>query len=154
MILECQPHRLHCALFPGTIPPWLLGDWPWLTVLASSHALWPEQVCLDQGGPEGTTESGHIRTLPPSRSPKSPGALPGLGHTRLSLDLLFFLRFYLFMRDTLRERERQRHRQRETQASCGDPEAGLDPGTLGSRPGPKVDAQPLSQPGIPRPSLY
>ena len=26
---------------------------------------------------------------------------------------------------------------------------GLDPGTLGSCPGPKADAQPLSHPGIP-----
>ena len=33
------------------------------------------------------------------------------------------------MRDT--ERERQRHRQREKQAVCGEPDAGLDPRTLG-----------------------
>ena len=32
----------------------------------------------------------------------------------------------------------QRHRQREKQAPCGQPDAGLDPGTLGSRPGPKA----------------
>ena len=29
------------------------------------------------------------------------------------------------------------------------PEAGLDPRTLGSQPGPKADAQPLSHPGAP-----
>ena len=46
------------------------------------------------------------------------------------------------MRDT--QRERQRHRQREKQAPCGEPDVGLDPGTLGSRPEPTADAQPLS----------
>ena len=54
---------------------------------------------------------------------------------------------YLSMRDT--ERERQRHRQREKQAPCGDPDAGLDPRTLGLRPEPKADAQPLSHLGAP-----
>ena len=54
---------------------------------------------------------------------------------------------YLFMRDT--HTERQRHRQREKQAPCREPDAALDPGTPGSRPEPKVDAQPLSPPGIP-----
>ena len=52
------------------------------------------------------------------------------------------------MRDT--ERERQRHRQREKQAPCREPDVGLDPGTPGSRPGPKVDAKPLGHPGIPK----
>ena len=42
----------------------------------------------------------------------------------------FFLRFYLFMRDT--QRERQRHRQMEKQAPSGESDAGLDPRTLGS----------------------
>ena len=49
------------------------------------------------------------------------------------------------MRD--RERERQGHRQREKQDPCGEPDVGLDPGTPGSCPGPKADAQPLSYPG-------
>ena len=52
------------------------------------------------------------------------------------------------MRDT--ERERQRHRQREKQASCREPDVGLDPRTVGSRPELKADAQPLSHRGIPR----
>ena len=52
------------------------------------------------------------------------------------------------MRD--RERERQRHRQKEKQVPCREPNVGLDPGTPGSRPGPKADAQPLSHPGVPR----
>ena len=51
------------------------------------------------------------------------------------------------MRDT--ERERQRCRQREKQTSCKEPDVGLDPGTPGSRPEPKADAQPLSHPGVP-----
>ena len=52
------------------------------------------------------------------------------------------------------ERERQRHRQREKQALCREPDAGLDPRTPGSCPGPKAGAKPLSHPGIPlRPSF-
>ena len=49
----------------------------------------------------------------------------------------------------MRDTERQRHGQREKQAPCGEPDAGLDSGTLGSRPGLKADAQLLSPPGIP-----
>ena len=48
-----------------------------------------------------------------------------------------------------RERERQRHRRREKQAACREPDAGLDPGTPGSRLGPKAGAKLLSHPGIP-----
>ena len=33
--------------------------------------------------------------------------------------------------------------------SLQEPDVGLDPGTPGSRPGPKADAQPLSHPGVP-----
>ena len=47
------------------------------------------------------------------------------------------------------ERERQRHRQREKQAPCREHNAGLDPGTPGSCPGPKAGTKPLSHPGIP-----
>ena len=42
------------------------------------------------------------------------------------------------MRDTEIERERQMHRQREKQARCGEPDAGLDPRTPGSRPALKA----------------
>ena len=48
-----------------------------------------------------------------------------------------------------RERGRQRHRQREKQAPCREPYVGLDPGSPGSRPGPKAGAKPLRHPGIP-----
>ena len=51
------------------------------------------------------------------------------------------------MRDT--QRQRQRHRQRENQAPCMKPDVGLNPGTPGSHPEPKADAQPLSHPGVP-----
>ena len=50
----------------------------------------------------------------------------------------------------MRDTERQRHRQREKQVPYREPDVGLDPGTLGSRPEPKAEAQPLSHPGVPR----
>ena len=66
------------------------------------------------------------------------------------LNLLFFLRFYLFIhkrqRERERERERQRHRQREKQVPCREPDVGLNPRMLGSGPEPKADTQPLSHP--------
>ena len=43
----------------------------------------------------------------------------------------------------------QRHRQREKQAPCWRSDVGLDPGTPGSHPEWKVDAQLLSHPDIP-----
>ena len=48
------------------------------------------------------------------------------------------------MRDT--EGERQRHRPREKQAPCRDPDAGLDPETLGSQPGPISTTEPPGRP--------
>ena len=48
-----------------------------------------------------------------------------------------------------RERERERDMQREKQAPYRDPDAELDPRTLGSHPEPKADVQPLSHPGVP-----
>ena len=56
-------------------------------------------------------------------------------------------------RERERERERQRHRQREKQAPCREPDAGLDPKTPRSCPGPKAGTQPISHPGIP-PKLF
>ena len=70
--------------------------------------------------------------------------LDALGCDGLS-DFSFFLTFYLFIPET--QRERLRHRQREKQAPCGEPDAGLDPRTPGSRPELKADAQPLSHQG-------
>ena len=56
------------------------------------------------------------------------------------------------MRDT--ETKRRRHRQREQQAPCREPDLGLDPGTLGSHPGPKADAHPLSSSGAPNYQIF
>ena len=53
-----------------------------------------------------------------------------------------------------RERERQRHRRTEKQAPCREPDAGLDPRTPGSCPGPKAGAKSLSHPGIPVRSIF
>ena len=56
---------------------------------------------------------------------------------------------------TEREREREREREAETQAEgeAGsmhwEPDVGFDPGSPGSRPGPKAGAKPLRHPGIP-----
>ena len=50
------------------------------------------------------------------------------------------------MRDS--ERGRDSQRQREKQASCREPDTGLNPGTAGSRPEQKADTQPLSHPGV------
>ena len=54
------------------------------------------------------------------------------------LSVLFFLRFYLFMRDGERGRERQRHRQKEKQAPYREPDVELDPKSPGSYPGLKA----------------
>ena len=71
------------------------------------------------------------------------------GSLSVSRKLLFFFKIlfiYLFMRDI---GKRQIHRQAPLRA----PDIGLDPGTPGSRPGPKADAQPLSHPGVPQETL-
>ena len=74
--------------------------------------------------------------------------------SRLSIQLFFFFLIFfkfLFMIVTERERKRQRHRQREKQAPCtGSPNVGFDPGSPGSRLGPKAGAKPLRHPGIPK----
>ena len=51
------------------------------------------------------------------------------------------------MRDTHTQRSRDIGRGRNRLPS--EPDVGLDPRTLGSRPEPKAYAQPLSHPGIP-----
>ena len=56
------------------------------------------------------------------------------------------------MINTHTEREREREREREAEGEAGstqEPDVGLDPSTLGSRPEPKAAAQPLSPPGAP-----
>ena len=53
----------------------------------------------------------------------------------------------IFINSFMRDIEKQRHRQKEKQAPHGEPDAGVDPSTLGSQPKPKVDIQPLNHPG-------
>ena len=70
---------------------------------------------------------------------------------RYTAEILFFFFLILFIYDSHRERERerQRHRQREKRAPCREPDVGFDPGSPGSRSGPKAGAKPLRHPGIP-----
>ena len=72
--------------------------------------------------------------------PGSPGSLPGpkagakpLRHPGIPEKKK---RFYLFIHE--RHREGQRHRQKEKQASCREPDMGLNPGSPGSGPGLKA----------------
>ena len=73
--------------------------------------------------------------------------------------LFSFLFFFFFFFKILciysweTQGERKRHRQREKQAPCREPDVGLDPGTPGSRPGPKADVQLLTPP-YGRPCTY
>ena len=56
---------------------------------------------------------------------------------------------------TEREREREAETQAEGEAGSmhREPDVGFDPGSPGSRPGPKAGAKPLRHPGIPNPIL-
>ena len=71
------------------------------------------------------------------------------------MQCFFFLILFIYDSHTERERERGREREAETQAEgeAGsmqrEPDVGLDPGSPGSRPGPKAGAKPLRHPGIP-----
>ena len=62
--------------------------------------------------------------------------------------LFSFLKIYLFIRERHRERGRDTGRG-GSRLPVGEPDVGLDPGTPGSHPKPKADAQPLSHPGNP-----
>ena len=54
----------------------------------------------------------------------------------------------------MRDKQRQRHGQREKQATCGEPDVGLDLRTPRSCPELKADAQPLSHPGVPNMDFF
>ena len=66
------------------------------------------------------------------------------------LFFIIFLRFYLFIHDRHREREAETQAEGEAGSMHREPDVGLDPGTPGSRPGPKTGAKPLRHPGIPK----
>ncbi|CAD7693982.1 unnamed protein product [Nyctereutes procyonoides] len=55
-------------------------------------------------------------------------------------------------KESSREREREAETQAEGEAGSmhREPDVGFDPGSPGSRPGPKAGAKPLRHPGIPR----
>ena len=50
---------------------------------------------------------------------------------------------------TQREREAETQAEGEAGSIHREPDVGLDPGSPGSRPGPKAGAKPLRHPGIP-----
>ena len=74
-----------------------------------------------------------------------------------SVAFLFFnfFKIYLFM-IVIREREREAETQAEGEAGSmhGEPDVGFDPGSPGSRPGPKAGAKPLRHPGIPSEAYF
>ena len=74
---------------------------------------------------------------------KPPPKKNGMKSNYLIGQISFFLRFYLLL---IHEKEREAETQAEGEAGSM---LGLDPGTPGSCPGPKADAEPLSHPGIP-----
>ena len=50
---------------------------------------------------------------------------------------------------TEREREAETQAEGEAGSMHREPDVGFDPGSPGSRPGPKASAKPLRHPGIP-----
>ena len=50
---------------------------------------------------------------------------------------------------TEREREAETQAEEEAGSMHREPDVGFDPGSPGSRPGPKAGAKPLRHPGIP-----
>ena len=63
--------------------------------------------------------------------------------------IYLFLRFYLLIHEGHTERQTETQRQ-EKQAPRKEPDMELYPGTLGSHPELKADAQLLSHPGVPK----
>ena len=51
---------------------------------------------------------------------------------------------------TEREREAETQEEGEAGSMHREPDVGFDPGSPGSRPGPKAGAKPLRHPGIPK----
>ena len=79
-----------------------------------------------------------------------PISLPKLGKfSAMICSYFFFLNFYLFMIVTEREREAETQVEGEAGSMHREPDVGFDPGSPGSRPGPKAGAKPLRHPGIP-----
>ena len=66
--------------------------------------------------------------------------------------LFFIYLFILFICDshTVREREAETQAEGEAGSMHQESDMGFDPGSPGSRPGPKAGAKPLLHPGIPK----
>ena len=70
---------------------------------------------------------------------------------------LFFFFFFSFIYDSHTEREREAETQAEGEAGSmhREPDVGFDdPGSPGSRPGPKAGAKPLRHPGTPKHYIF
>ena len=70
-----------------------------------------------------------------------------IGHFPLPAHSSFFKIVFIHERHTEKEAETQAEGE---EAPCREPDVGLDPRSLGSRPGPKAGTKPLSQLGCPR----
>ena len=55
---------------------------------------------------------------------------------------------------TEREREAETQAEGEAGSMHREPDVGFDPGSPGSRPGPKAGAKPLRHPGIPKKNFF
>ena len=55
---------------------------------------------------------------------------------------------------TQREREAETQAEGEAGSMHREPDVGFEPGSPGSRPGPKAGAKPLCHPGIPTQKLF
>ncbi|CAD7673619.1 unnamed protein product [Nyctereutes procyonoides] len=80
---------------------------------------------------------------------KSRVTLPTLGSTKLHFSI-GALAMVLFHLHTERAREAETQAEGEAGSMHREPDVGFDPGSPGSRPGPKAGAKPLRHPGIPR----
>ena len=103
--------------------------------------------------------------MPTNRGALVPSAWPLLHgmaaepHLHLASNFFFFFNFffyYLFMIVIQRERGRDKaeiQAEGEADSMHREPDVGFDPGSPGSRPGPKAGAKPLRHPGIPGPAF-
>ena len=66
-----------------------------------------------------------------------------------SIDGFFFFFNFLFIYDSHREREAETQAEGEAGSMHREPDVGFNPGSPGSRPGPKAGAKPLRHPGTP-----
>ena len=64
-------------------------------------------------------------------------------------NIWFLFCFVFYDRHTVREREVETQAEGEAGSMHREPYVGFDPGSPGSRPGPKAGAKPLCHPGIP-----